>query len=174
MFMVAGEQAGIMTPLPVMWLPVTRRRACSITSPAVSCRATMCPRLSCRRVMLPDCVFDTAFTLARVSVRQAISSLIVVSSPAVPPRASRSAIWRSTRSAQVLAAVLVGNVRVCSLWPLRRTIARQRPFRFCSVAIVVPFRVVPRPAWHTDGTDEWESPGKIGKKWVLWCACDRS
>lgn len=59
--MVAGAQAGIMTPFPVMWFPPIRRRACSMTSPAVSCLATMCPRLSCRRVMLPVWVLDTAF-----------------------------------------------------------------------------------------------------------------
>jgi len=70
--------------------------------------------------------------------------------------AACSRSMRSMRSAQALAAVLVGKVQYWSLWPFRRTIARQRPLRFCSVAMV------PSPRWHS-GTTGWEMAGKTGQ-----------
>ncbi len=91
----------------------------------------------------------------------------VVAADALPGRDVAKALLqarsRFTRSAQALAAVLVGKARVWSLWPLRRTIARKGPLRFCGVAIGVPARVVPRRAWYTNGADERENTGSIGK-----------
>lgn len=86
--MVAGAQAGIMTPLAIMWSPRIRRRACSITSLAVRRLATMSPSPSRIRVMFLEWVFEMALTEAKSLVRQSISSPMVMSSPGMPPRAS--------------------------------------------------------------------------------------